>query len=194
MARPSYTFESFLAHVFSPRKNVKPTGLRKSTLKGSRGQRKARVNAWNRMDAVKQNIISKAGKRDAYLRGEITFTDAKRSLRNEAVERGIARPLKRRYGQGENRTDALKRRIADLLWRTTRQQVPTNYQRVKGLTPSSKERIEENVVNYLDDPEPEMLQWDFGDFQTAAKGYEVNGKRYLVFDGAGNQRNPFWYH
>ncbi len=194
MPRPGFSFEAFLAHVYSPRKNAKPTGLRKSSLSGLKGGRKrARLNAYNRMDAVKQAVLAKSGKRDAYLRGEVTYTQAKQSLRNDAVERGIVKPLKRKYGQGEDRTEALKRRIADILWRETRPAVPTTYQRSKGLTSSSKETIEENVVRWLDEPEVEMLQWDFGTFQTAAKGYEVNGKRYLVFDGT-NERNPFWYH
>jgi hypothetical protein len=145
------------------------------------------------MDSVKQNVLTYAGQREAYLRGEITYTDAKRSLRNDAVQRGVAKPLRRRYGQGETRQEALKRRIADILWKTTRPQVPTSYQRMKGLAPASKEQIEENVDRYLDEPEVEMLTWDMGTFQIAAKGHEVNGKRYLVFDGD-QKHNPFWYH
>jgi len=193
MARPRLSLTSFLAHVFSPKKNPQPTGLRKTALKWSKGRRKARVSAFNRMDSVKQNVLTYAGKREAYLRGEITYTDAKRSLRNDAVQRGVAKPLRRRYGQGESRSDALKRRIADLLWKTTRPQVPTAYQRMKGLTPASKEEIEENVDRYLDEPETEMLTWGLGEFQTAARGHEVNGKRYLVFEGP-KEHNPFWYH
>lgn len=193
MARPRLSFESFLAHVFSPRKNAQPTGLRKTILKFTKGRRKARVNAFNKMTSVKQNVLSYSGNREKYLRGEITFTDAKRSLRNDATQRGIVKPLRRKYGQGENRSDALKRRIADILWKETRPRVPTSYQRYKGLSPTSKDKIEENVVRYLDDPEPEMLTWDFGTFQQAAKGYEVNGRRYLVFEGSA-ERNPFWYH
>jgi hypothetical protein len=193
MTRPRLSFESFLAHVFSPKKNAQPTGLRRTSLKWVKGRRKARVSAFNRMNSVKQNILTYAGQREAYLRGDVTFTDAKRSLRNDAVQRGVVKPLRRRYGQGENREDALKRRIADLLWRSTRQQVPTPYQRMKGLSPTSKQRIEDNVMRYLDQPEDEMLTWDFGTFQEAAKGYEVNGKRYLVFEGSA-EHNPFWYH
>lgn len=193
MVRPRLSFESFLAHVFKPSKNKQPTGLRRTTLSGVKNRRRARVNAFNKMTSVKQNILAYSGKREEYLRGEVTFTQAKASLRSDAVQRGITRPLKTPYPSGVTTADDMKRRIADILWRTTRQKVPTPYQVQKGLAPTSKDRIEENVVRYLDEPEEIMLQWDFGDFQTAAKGHQVNGKTYLVFEGS-NERNPFWYH
>lgn len=191
--RPRLSFETFLAHVFKPSKNKQPTGLRRTTLTGFKNRRKARVNAFNRMDSVKQNILTYAGKREQYLRGEVTFMDAKRSLRSDAVQRGITRPLKTPYPTGVTTPDDLKRRIADILWQKTRPQVPTAYQRQKGLTPASQEDIRANVDRYLDEPETEMLTWDMGTFQTAARGHEVNGRRYLVFEGPA-EHNPFWYH
>lgn len=190
MNRSRLTLHSFLAHVFSPKKNPQPTGLRRSTLKVTKGRKVARVNAFNKMTTVKQQILTYSGRREQYLRGEITFTDSKRSLRNDAVQRGVVKPLRRKYGSGR---DELKRRIADLIWQKTRTLQPTDFQRRLGTTRSNKQHIEDNVMNYLDDPEPEMLQWDLGDIQTAAKGYEVNGRRYVVFEGT-TERNPFWYH
>lgn len=96
MRRPALSDASFLAHIFSPKKNPKPTGLRKRILKGSKGQRKARINAYNRMTAEKQAVIDRAGHRDSFLRGETTYTDSKRTLRETGVSQGILKPLRQR--------------------------------------------------------------------------------------------------
>jgi len=199
MARPRLTDDSFLAHVFSPKKNARPVGLRKTSLAVTKGRRKARVNAFNRMDAVKQAILGRSGAREQYLRGEITFTDAKRSLRNSAVEKRIVKPLRRKYGPSgptNFRTQTeLKRRIADMVWNYTKELEPTPYQSRRGLRRATRETIEYNIEHFLpDDAEPEILEWNFGDVQSAARGYEVNGRRYVVFEGTSNERNPFWYH
>lgn len=96
MPRPALTDATFYAHIFSPSKNPKPTGLRKRTLAGPKGSRKARVNAYNRMPAEKQAVVDKAGFRDRFLRGEATYTDARRALREQAVKAGIVKPVKPR--------------------------------------------------------------------------------------------------
>jgi len=197
MARPRLSLDTFLAHVFSPKKNPRPIGLRRSTLKATAGRKKARVNAFNRMTTVKQNILTYTGDREKYLRGEITFTDAKRRLRTDAVQRKIVKPLRRKYGpSGPNTYQSqteLKRRIADFVWSKVRTLEPTDFQQRLGLPRASRDSIDQNIDLYLTDPDPEILTWDLGDIQEAAKGYEVNGKRYLVFEGA-SERNPFWYH
>jgi hypothetical protein len=94
MRRPALTDASFLAHIFSPKKNPQPTGLRHRILKGSKGQRKARINAYNKMPASKQAVIDRSGNRDKFLRGEVTYTDSKKALRESGVRQGILKPLR----------------------------------------------------------------------------------------------------
>jgi hypothetical protein len=96
MRRPALSDATFLAHIFSPKKNPKPTGLRHRILKGLKGQRKARVNAYNKMPAEKQAVIDRTGNRERFLRGEVTFTDSKRTLRESGVRQGILKPLRPR--------------------------------------------------------------------------------------------------
>lgn len=94
--RPALSDASFLAHIFSPSKNPKPTGLRHRILKGSKGQRKARINAYNKMPAEKQAVIDRSGMRDRYLKGEVTYTDSKKALRESGVQQGLVKPLRQR--------------------------------------------------------------------------------------------------
>lgn len=96
MRRPALSDATFLAHTFSPKKNPKPTGLRHRILKGSRGQRQARINAYNKMPAEKQAVIDRSGNRERYLRGEVTFSDSKKALRSLGVRLGIVKPLRPR--------------------------------------------------------------------------------------------------
>lgn len=95
--RPKLTADSFLAYIFHPKKNPQPSGLRKTTLTGLKGGRKkTRLNAFNKLTADKQAILTRSGSRDAYLRGETTLTEAKAKLRPEAISKGITKPVKAR--------------------------------------------------------------------------------------------------
>jgi hypothetical protein len=97
MVRPSFSAGNFLAHIFSPKRHAKPSGLRKTALSGLRGGRlKNRLASFNRMDAVKQHVLQESGQREAYLRGEVTFAEAKRSLRPKAIQLGVAKPVRPR--------------------------------------------------------------------------------------------------
>lgn len=84
----------FLAHVFKPKKNERPVGLRKTYVRSTSGERNARrVRAWNKLSAVNQEILNVTGRKEAYLRGDITLPEAKRILRPIADRRGITQPL-----------------------------------------------------------------------------------------------------
>lgn len=50
------------------------------------------MRAFNRLSAKNQLILDKTGRRDAYLRGETTVTQARASLRVEGIRHGWARP------------------------------------------------------------------------------------------------------
>lgn len=94
--RPPLSDSSFLAAVFSPKKNPVPTGLRKRSVVSTKGRKTARVNAFNKMPSINQRVLDESKQREAYLRGDITIADAKRLLRDKAINLGIAKPLKPR--------------------------------------------------------------------------------------------------
>ncbi len=187
MLRPALTEASFLAHVFSPKKNAQPTGLRKTALKTSKGRKAARVKAFNRMTSVKQEVLKRSGQRDAYLRGDITFTQAKQRLRAEAVIKNIVKPLRSRNKPNRvyrpTTTEELLNRIADNIWRHTNTKRHTR-----------RSAIDHNVKSYLDSPTEDMTSWSYDKISSAAKGTQVDGKTYLVFTDNGTKANPFWYH
>lgn len=91
--RPSLSEDTFLKHLFSPRKNPLPTGIRKRDVSYSKGRSKARVNAFNRMSVTNREALKQSGMREAYLRGETTLRDARTALRGTAVQKGYARPV-----------------------------------------------------------------------------------------------------
>lgn len=92
--RPTLTTESFLAHLFSPKKNPLPTGLRARPLKVAKGRKVARVNAYNKLPAFKQEALKRSGLREKYLKGEATYTDARKILRDVAVSKNVVKPLR----------------------------------------------------------------------------------------------------
>lgn len=92
--RPGLTTDTFLKHLFAPRKNPAPTGMRKSNLVWSKSRSRARVNAYNRMSAVNREVLKQSGMRESYLRGEVALKDAKSALRQTAVAKGYAKPLR----------------------------------------------------------------------------------------------------
>lgn len=96
MAKPPYSEDAFLNAVFHPRKHAIPGGIHKSHIKVTKGRRVARVNAWNKLPGWKQKVISSAGMQEEYLRGQATYTDAKRRLRGRAINRGITGTTRQR--------------------------------------------------------------------------------------------------
>src|ERR1700750_76770 len=94
--RPGLSEDSFLAHLFSPAKTPLPSGIRKTKLKGTKGQSKGRVAAFNRMTPFKQEMLKRAGLRDQYLRGNASLADAKKALRPKAESKGLAKILRPR--------------------------------------------------------------------------------------------------
>lgn len=104
MALPRLNLASLLAHIFGPKRNPKPAGIRAVKLKGLRGGRKAgRLAAFNRMDPVKQEMLKQTGHREEYLTGRKTLADIRREVRFTAVDLGVARP-----GRNASRRSTLK--------------------------------------------------------------------------------------
>lgn len=179
--RPKLSDESFLAHLFSPSKQPLPSGLRKTTLKGSKGQRRSRLLSYNRMDPFKQEVLKRSGTRDSYLRGESTLADAKRALRPQAIAKAIAKPVKPR-GKVTPVTDRRKRLdayIAEHIKKTVRH------------TGRLDERtVDAEIVWLGDDADNSMADWSYGQIKYAGR----KGSEYDRFDDTGRRHNPFWYH
>lgn len=169
---------SFLGHVFSPKKNPVPSGIRKTSLVGLKGGRtKARLNAFNRMSPVNQEILKRSGQRDAYLRGEATLADAKRSLRPKAIALKLARPLRTKAQPATVSLTALDLQIADRLKSVARE--------------AGKEVNSRNVdqrIKHLKTPTRAMTKWQYSQFAHAAKAPE-----YMAQDDEGNTFSVFWY-
>lgn len=178
--RPSLTDESFLAHLFSPKKNALPTGLRARPVAQTKGRKVARVNAYNKMSAVKQEVLKRSGQRDAYLQGKATFVEARKKLRDVAVGKGVVKPVRRRGPKPPvkiSRRDALDAMIAQhfvaaLKRGETRQEVDPQgvFKRVPYIQENDLELLDrQTIIDRASDPQYIMT---------------VNGHEF----------NPYWYH
>lgn len=183
-AKPPFSLRTFLAALFKPASNPAPSGIRKKRLTGLKGGRKrSRLTAYNAMKPVNQRMLEEAGQRDAYLRGEVSLSDVRRSLRDRAVDLGIAKPARRPVQQQAakaplSREAQVRAQVATYLNRTLRVSGRhTNTATIAKYSP----RIPDYVI--LDVP-----TWDAGQIAHAAS-------RGSIFDvvEAGVVSNPFWY-
>jgi hypothetical protein len=176
--RPTLSNQTFLAHVFSPKRNPQPTGLRKQHLSGTRGGRiKGRLAAFNRMSPVNQELLKRSGLREDYLKGTAKIADAKESLRSEAVNLGVAKPRRPSAPRVPIVTD-LDRRVAGYL----------KY-RLRGLPKTNSQTIDANVPRIPAGVKEDVLTWDY----TAIKYAGRDGSEYETMVN-GKAFNPFWYH
>lgn len=177
--RPALNDSTFLSFVFHPSKSAKPTGLRKTTLKGTKGRKKARLASYNRMDAVKQAILAKTGSRDAYLRGDITLIQARGKLREQAVALGVAKPVRQR-----NRP-IIADRFQSSLDKLIQQHLKTT---VVAAGRPFNQRTSDREIYYIE-PSEDMLGWSYSKIKYAGR----KGSEYEVVE-SGTTHNPFWYH
>lgn len=177
--RPPLSESNFLAHVFSPRKQPLPTGLRKSILVGTKGRNKRRLSAFNRMSAFQQEVLKRSGQRDSYLRGDSTLADAKRLLRPKAIGLGVAKPVKSRH-----------RGVPAHLIKTPLDALVARHVRAEVIAAGRPFNITTSVteMQYLD-AEDDMLTWTYGEIKHAGR----RGSEYEVVV-SGTAHNPFWYH
>lgn len=186
MPRPPLSDASFLSHVFHPKRDPQPTGLRKRKLEGLTGRKPARLRAYNNMTAVKQEILKRSGLRDAYLKGESTLVEARRKLRIEAINLGVAKPVKSRrtnvkVSSPEVRRNRLKQMIALHLGNTVQAaQKQPNWNTI------------DEEIDWLDEPDTteDKTRWSYGQFKYAAR----EGSEYDRYDARGRRHNPFFYH
>lgn len=180
--RPPVTETSFLGHIFGPSKHPLPTGLRKTTLKAIPGRDKRRVNAFNKLTAVKQELLKRAGLRESYLRKEASLADARNSLRPRAITLNVAKPVRPRAPKPAPvplRAARLDAMVAEHLKRTVR----------AAGKHVNEQTVDEQMI-WLDTGSPDMLRWDYGHIKYAGR----KGSEYERFDDRNITHNPFWYH
>lgn len=183
--RPALSEDSFLKHLFSPKKNLLPTGIRKRPITTTAGRIKGRVAAYNRMSATSQEILRRSGLRDAYLKGTVTLPNARKVLRDTAVSKGIAKPLRGRTTpvKGPSLDGMVAMHVATTLAKYGKLVDQKFYHRVPFIPPELK---------------PEVLKWDAS--QIRAYGGNT-GPEYFARDTDGelvyidgHEFNPLWYH
>jgi hypothetical protein len=186
MARkPPFTMTSFLSHLFKPSKNPQPSGLTTKRLKGLRGgRRRSRLTAFNAMKPVNQRLLEESGQRESYLRGETTLAEARRKLRQTAVNLGIAKPVRPRATPPEFHAAPISRA----------EQIRSQIDRflVQTLTTAGK-KVNPNTVRKYSPYIPEWViedvpTWDAGQIADAAS----HGSIFDRAEGAA-MVNPFWY-
>lgn len=135
------------------------------------------------MSAAKQEILSRTGLREAYLRGETTQVEAKRKLRTEAIRLGVAKPVRPKRAVAPSpvvRRDRLRQMIALHLGNTVQAaQKQPNWNTI------------DREIDWLDEPDvtQDKTQWSYGQFKYAARV----GSEYDHWDN-GKRHNPFFYH
>lgn len=167
MARkPALSNKSFLQSIFQPSKHQTPKGLRKRSATKTSGRNARRVRAFNNLTPAKQAILDKANQREAYLRGDTTLTEAKNSLRAEAIRNGWTAPV--------TRTTSIEHHISSLVQRATGRNIDPDklHQRVNAMTPEQRR---------------EASSLTFAELQQRASD---NDNLIETDDG---DTNPFWY-
>jgi len=188
---------NFLAHIFHPSKNPRPTGLRRHhiTWRGIGKSRKtSRIRAFNRMTPVQQRVIE-AVDREAYLRGQLTLAEAKRRLRPYAIQRGIAKPLKSRAITGPDERTVTRRRYEQLAIQNIltvaeyRDPFKANgYEK----NPISRQTVEHNVKHVMRNAQVKKAATvSYDELLHEATKDSIN--RAIDFT-TGEIINPWWYH
>lgn len=183
--RPRFSLTSLAAHILSPKKNPKPTGLRKRKLSGKRGQKRDRVRRYNSWPAEKQAVLDKTGMRDDYLKGEVSYKDAVNKLSVDAAyERGM--------GGGDTVEDIIFSRLNNAIIAThVRAGFKTKPE--GGQFDPKETRIR---LTYLPDSvKPQVINASASEIRRKAsdKSYEVMTP-YRNRKGETVAFNPFWYH
>lgn len=175
--RPGLTEDTFLKFLFSPAKNPLPTGIRKRKLVGTKGRNKGRLAAYNRMTGANQELLRRSGLREQYLTGEANLSDARQSLRNTAVRRGLAKPLRQPTPSPTRNLDDI---VAGYVYRTL-----TGDKRPK----VNYNNIRRNITHLPTNVKPAVTNWTAGKI----KAYGADNTN-IVTNSQGKDVNPLWYH
>lgn len=184
MQRPILSDTSFLAHVFGPKRNPKPTGIRKSKpLKGVKGQNKGRIAAFNRMSPVSQELLKRSGLKESYLRGQTTLSDAKRTVRPQAISLGLAKPV-----PGQPTVIRVPRpptRREQIDFQVARHIKVTLARSDKRFSPQGIDTRVPRIPDYIVE---HVKTWDYDQLSAAAG----TGSPFEIIE-EGTRFNPFWY-
>lgn len=182
--RPKLNDSNFLAHLFAPKKNPLPTGLRKRDVKGGKDAKATRVRSYNKFSAAQQEVLKRTGLRDAYLAGNTSLADAKRTLRLKAVDAGIVKPLKSRI-----------RTATPTVGRDDGWEVFHHLNTLNGLESKKDPRTIGKLVNYMTGAQREkaLRMKTQTDIVIAARvKARDDSSDYVLLDG--KEVNVFWYH
>jgi hypothetical protein len=129
------------------------------------------------MPAEKQAIIDRTGNRESFLRGDITFTDSKRQLRESGVRQGILKPLRprQRISDGQRRYD----------------DTVIEHLKDEGLDQAERwdeKKTRQRLAVTKRDTKRVILSSDRATLRRQAK------RRADEFEDDGYDFNPYWYH
>ena len=176
--------DKFLAHVYSPKKNPRPVGLRKRTVAKTSARNARRVKSYNAYDAVKQRVIDAVG-RERYLSGEITLVDARRELRPTAISQGAAKPVRPRKSVKELR-DVAEENILEIA--SSR---PPTRSNGRDKPPIRRSTVHRNIRVMKPRQLSRAIRINtFDELMDAA----TDEGEYFVDTDTGEEFNPFWYH
>jgi hypothetical protein len=178
--RPALSEDTFLKHLFSPKKNPLPTGIRKRALKvgpASRGYKTGRVAAFNRMSAANQELLRRSGQEAAYLKGTGSLKDARATLRGTAVSKGIARPIRQKTQTQSFEGRSLDDRVAMHVIQTLRKE---HYNVNQG-------RVYTRVPYMPEEDKVKAQKFSIGQI----RAYAGDGTKVIIIED--QSFNPLWY-
>lgn len=184
MRRPKLNPASFLKHLFAPKSNALPTGIRARKLVGTKGRSKARLSTYNRMSGRSQEILRQSGMREEYLRGEVSLKDAKAALRKTALNKGYAKPTKAEKAQ-EEKTRAFDSHMQHTVWAAAK---VSQKLRANGKQPNHVNMIKRMAL-LSDDSLNMAANMDITEIKAYA-GDEDN----VILMPDGTTVNPLWYN
>lgn len=184
MKRPKLSLSSFLKHLFAPKTNALPTGIRARKLVGTKGRSKARLAAYNRMSGASQEVLRQAGLREEYLKGQSSLKDARGILRAKALQQGYAKPTKR---EKQEAIDAGKftTHVELATWAASR--IGSKLREV-GRQPNY-ERMVKNLTFLTDQSLVRAVEMEIGEIRQLAGDDDL-----LITLPDGRKINPFWYN
>jgi len=150
-----------------------------SSLKFTKGRVRGRLRQYNKFDAVQREILRITDRREEYLRGEITFVQAKGELRELAIERGIVKSKKSLLDQAiDHIATEVKKRPYD----QSRRAVRLDLMRMRLGKAGVKVRRR-------------VLSMTYDELATAGGIDPEIDTEYAVVDvDTGELYNPYWYH
>jgi hypothetical protein len=130
------------------------------------------------MSAANQEALKRSGLRESYLRGEASIKQARTNLRETAVGKGIAKPLRGGKAVKGHTSNPLDIMVASHVVSELR----------KAERPVDVDRVYAGVPLMPDDEKQTAHRWDYA----RIKAYAGDKSKEIIIEGKGF--NPLWYH